>query len=387
MAGNDRPLNGLLLKEIAMRSYWAAALVLVMISAPAWAESPLAHVNVYASGKDGYHTFRIPAIEVAPDGTLLAFAEARKFNAGDPGYDNNEIDLVCKRSTDNGRTWSAMEVIEHAGERWSAANPATAVDRQTGQVWLLYLRCKPGRSTDTARPGTDDNQVLARWSADIGRTWSAPIDLTAATRDMKDPQWRTTVVGPGGMIQDSKGRLVAAAWRYAPFGVFAIFSEDHGHTWHRGQMVPNSKNLKGNENQVVELSDGRILMDFRNEGSPGRWMSESRDGGRTWSEPRVGLPVTPVCCAIERYTLKSAGDDRDRILWTGPKGPDRHNLVARVSYDEGRTFSSQRPIANEPAAYSDLAILKDKSAGVLWERGDYRYITFTRLTREFLEPK
>jgi hypothetical protein len=24
--------------------------------------------------------------------------------------------------------------------------------------------------------------------------------------------------------------------------------------------------------------------------------------------------------------------------------------------------------------------------GVLWERGDYRWITFTRFNREFLEP-
>ena len=370
-----------------MKTALPVVILLLAMSLPAWAAAPLAHINVYQSGKDGYHTYRIPALEVAPDGTLLAFAEARKFNAGDPGYDNNEIDLVCKRSSDNGRTWSAMQVIEHAGPRWSAANPAATVDRQTGRVWVLYLRCNPGRSTDTARPGTDDNQVLARWSADSGKTWSEPIDLTAATRDMKDPQWRTTVVGPGGMIQDSKGRLVAAAWRYAPFGVFAIFSEDHGRTWQHGQMVPDPKHIKGNENQVVELSDGRILMDFRGEGVAHRWMSESRDGGRTWSEPRAGLPVTPVCCAIERYSLKAAGDDRDRLLWTGPKGPGRHNLVARVSYDEGRTFPIERLIANEPAAYSDLAILKDKTAGVLWERGDYRYLTFTRLTREFLDSK
>jgi sialidase-1 len=370
-----------------MKRYCLAVLVLATMSAPAWAESPLAHVNVYESGKDGYHTYRIPALEVAPDGSLLALAEARKFNSGDPGYDNNEIDLVCKRSSDNGRSWSPMQVIEHAGDRWSAANPATAIDRETGQVWLLYLRCKPGRSTDTARARTDDNQVLARSSGDNGRTWSPAIDLTAATRDMKDPQWRTTVVGPGGMIQDGKGRLLAAAWRFAPFGVFAIFSEDHGQTWQHGQMVPDQNNRKGNENQVVELSDGRILMDFRAESIAHRWMTESRDGGRTWSEPRVGLPVTPVCCAIERYTAKSAGDDRDRILWTGPKGPGRRNLVARVSYDEGRTFANERLIAAEPAAYSDLAIMKDKTAGVLWERGNYRYITFTQLSREFLEPK
>jgi sialidase-1 len=251
-------------------------------------------------------------------------------------------------------------------------------------VWVLYLRCKPGGGTYVARPGTDDAQIHARFSDDNGQTWSAPMDLTAVSRDMKDPQWGITVVGPGGMIQDSKGRLIAAACRYAPFDVFAIFSEDHGRTWQRGQIVGGPR---GDEDQLIELSDGRILLDFRQQSGPHRWMAESCDGGRTWNKPRPGLPVSPVCCAIERYTLKSAGDDRDRILWTGLKGPERNNLVARLSYNEAQTFPIERLIAAEPAAYSDLAILRDKTAGVLWERGEYRYITFTQLTREFLEPK
>jgi sialidase-1 len=101
------------------------------------------------------------------------------------------------------------------------------------------------------------------------------------------------------------------------------------------------------------------------------------------------VAVNPVACAIERYTLKSAGDDRDRILWTGPKGPGRTNLVVLTSYDEGKRFVNERLIWKKEAAYSDLTILKDKTVGVLWERGDqrgYQFITFTRFNREFLEP-
>ena len=79
----------------------------------------------------------------------------------------------------------------------------------------------------------------------------------------------------------------------------------------------------------------------------------SADGGQTWSQPRAGEKVTPVCCAIQRITRKSGGDDRDRILWTGPKGPGRKNLVARLSYDEGETFTQEREIAPGYASYSD----------------------------------
>ncbi len=69
-----------------------------------------------------------------------------------------------------------------------------------------------------------------------------------------------------------------------------------------------------------------------------------------------------MACAIERYTLRAAGDDRNRILWTGPKtlgstvNPkwDDGRKNARLSYDEGRTFPIERLIATGPAAYSDM---------------------------------
>jgi sialidase-1 len=367
-----------------MEGHWIATLLALAVVGWAFAESTPKHVDVFAAGKDGYFAYRIPAIETAPDGSPVAFAEARKYNLADPGYGKQDIDLVLKRSTDAGATWSAMKVIEDPGELWSAANPATVLDRQTGRLWVLYLRCKPYRNTDTARPGTDDVQTFARFSDDNGLTWSEPMDLTGVARDLADKQWKCSVVGPGGAIQDRNGRLIAPVWK-ATWGDLAIFSDDHGRTWQRGQLVPGGK--AGNENQLVELADGRLLMDIRQVNGPHRWLATSGDGGRTWSDPRPGVPVTAVACAIERYTLKSAGDDRDRILWTGPKGPGRRNLVVRVSYDEGQTFPNERLISDQPAAYSDLTLLKDKSVGVLWERGDYKFITFTRFGRDFLEPE
>jgi sialidase-1 len=358
------------------------------LPAPGAADLEIRNTDVFTSGQDGYHTYRIPAIETAPDGTLLAFAEARKYNAGDPGMDKNDIDLVMKRSTDGGLTWSAMRVIEDPGEQWSAANPSTVVDRANGRIWLFYLRAKPGRSTGTARPGTDDMQTLARTSDDNGLNWSEPIDLTGVARDLSDARWRSSAIGPGGAIQSREGRLIAPVWKVDPFGVLAIFSDDHGRTWQRGDAVPGG--IGGDENQLVQLSDGRILMDFRQNSGPHRWVAVSKDGGKTWSEPRPGVTVSPVACAIARYTLRSAGDDRDRILFSGPKGPERTNLVIRTSYDEGQTFAAERSISEGYAAYSDITILKDGAVGVLWERGvqkGYQFITFTRLSRKFLESE
>ena len=95
--------------------------------------------------------------------------------------------------------------------------------------------------------------------------------------------------------------------------------------------------------------------------------------------------MTPVACAIERWTLAAAGQGRNRLLWSGPKGPDRKRLVVRTSVDEGQTFTDERVISEDFAAYSDLTVLKDGTAGILWERGverGYQYLTFTRLARE-----
>lgn len=341
--------------------------------------------DVFVSGQEGYKGFRIPDIEVAPDGALLAFAEARKSNLGDPGAKGNTIDLVMKRSTDGGAHWSALCVIEAPGELWSAANPATVVDRASGRILLFYVRCRPGASSSAAHPGSDDVRNLLRTSADGGLSWSEPQDLTEVSRDLKAPDWRSSFAGPGCAIQTRSGRLIVPMWKVdKPWGVFAIFSDDGGRTWSRGEAVPGGL---GDENQVVELADGKIMMDFRQRSGPNRWLALSSDGGRTWSAPRPGLAVTPCCCALARHALKSAGEGSGRLVWTGPLGPGRTKLVLRTSDDDGKTFPAEHLLSAEAAAYSDLAVLNDKSLGVLWERAGYKFITFTRVPRTVVEGK
>ena len=342
------------------------------------------HVDVFASGRDGYHTYRIPAVETAPDGSLLVFTEARKYNRHDPGMQGNDIDLVYKRSTDAGRTWSEMTVLDDPGERWSSCNPVTLLDRSAGRVWLFHNRTRPDRSSGSARVGTDDSQAWARYSQDNGRTWSEPMDLTGTARDVE--HWGSSFFGPGGAVQDAKGRLIVpvsqttgktdAEGRPAPspWTAFVIYSDDHGETWKRGQLASPATS----ENQLVELADGNLLMDARQDEGPTRRIFLSSDGGETWSPPRTGQVVPPIASAIERYSLVPAGADRNRILWTGPKGPGRQTLVLRVSYDEGETFTNERIISEEKAAYSDITLLQDRSIGVIWERGGYAFLTFSR---------
>ena len=139
---------------------------------------------------------------------------------------------------------------------------------------------RPGPAPTTCRP----------WPAvgdDNGLTWSEPIDLTKVARDYDDPAWQASVVGPGGAIQTRSGRLVAPVWKVKPYGVLAIFSDDHGQTWQRGSLMPGDHG--GDEDQIVELVDGRLLLDIRQETGPNRFLATSSDAGQTWSDPRPGV--------------------------------------------------------------------------------------------------
>src|SRR5947209_18625494 len=75
------------------------------------AAEPVSQADVFVHGRDGYHTYRIPALLVTPKSTVLAFCEGRKNGAGDAGA----IDVVLKRSFDGGQTWQPMQTVADDG--------------------------------------------------------------------------------------------------------------------------------------------------------------------------------------------------------------------------------------------------------------------------------
>jgi len=352
--------------------------------------TPLYRTDAFSRGDDGYSLFMNPVLEFLPDDSLILFADAYIPNATDPDYQTPTIRLVYKRSGDNGLTWGPLAILDDPGELRGAFNPSVVVDWHTGRLWVIYLVNTAGRTGFTAQPGSRDMETFARFSDDNGLTWSGRVDLTALARDMADPAWTGSVTGPGGAIQTVKGRLLVPVWK-TPWADFTLYSDDHGTTWQRGQPVPNPAG--GNENQLVELPDGRVLMDIRQMETPHRWLAESTDGGETWSVPRPFFTMTTVRTAFERYRYQTDDGGRDCILWTGPTGVplafadmqgtfSRWILALKVSGDGGRTFPFVYVISNEAASYSDMAILGDNTVGVAWEQGDQtpdESITFTRL--------
>src|SRR5262249_30310020 len=160
------------------------------------------HTPLFISGKEGYHTFRIPALLVTPGGTILAFCEGRKKGRGDSG----DIDVVLKRSTDGGKTWKALQVIADDGGN-TVGNPCPVVERSTGTIWLLLTHNLGKDNERTIRDGSSKGtrRVWVMKSTDEGATWSKPADITNA---VKKKTWTWYATGPGVGIQLTSGRLV-----------------------------------------------------------------------------------------------------------------------------------------------------------------------------------
>lgn len=351
-------------------------------------------VAVFTSGKDGYHTYRIPALLTTQKGTLLAFCEGRKSGRSDSG----NIDLLLKRSEDGGRTWSKQQIVWDDGNN-TCGNPCPVQDRETGMIHLLltWNRGDDRESAIKKNTSKDTRRVFVATSGDDGKTWS---DARQITDTAKRDEWRWYATGPGIGIQLEKGpaagRLVVPCDHSVVtpndpdgYNSHVIISDDHGKTWRIGGVIKP----KVNECQIVELADGTLLMNMRNydRSKTTRAIATSSDGGLSFSpvshDPAL---VEPICQAsFLRYTLESQRG-RNRLLFSNPARPksgDRREMTVRLSYDEGKTWPVSRILHAGPAAYSCLAVLPDANIACLYEAGKnnpYETITFAVLTLDWL---
>lgn len=349
----------------------------------------LTSTHVFISGQNGYHTYRIPSLVVTARGTLLAFAEGRKGGRGDAG----DIDLLCRRSPDQGRTWNATQTLWDDGPH-TCGNPCAVLDRETGTLWLLmtWNRGDDPESKIIAQESHDTRRVFVAYSTDDGLTWSEPREITA---EVKAPDWTWYATGPGAGIQmergPHRGRLVIpcdhieAGTRH--YYSHVIFSDDHGHTWQRGGSTPRHQ---VNECEVAERSDGSLLLNMRNydRRQQTRQQAVSSDGGFTWTEQHhVPELIEPICQAsLRRYRWPDA-NQRSVLLFTNPASAQRERLTVRASFDEGRTWPVSRLLDPRPSAYSCLAVLPDQTVGLLYETGNaspYESLVFARFPLEWL---
>lgn len=336
---------------------------------------------VFLPGADGYQSYRIPSVIVTKKGTVLAFAEGRVKGASDTG----DIDLLLKRSTDGGRTFSPQQVVWNDAEN-TCGNPCPVVDQKTGTIWLLMTH-NLGTDHESAiknRTAAGTRTVWVTKSDDDGATWSKPLDITATT---KKPEWTWYATGPGAGIQMRSGRMVIPCdHRNDAEYSHVIYSDDQGASWKLGGVSDPG----GNECEVVELTNGSLLLNMRNyrPQKSSRAIATSTDAGVTWSSSKLDpVLIEPTCQAsIRRHSWPEQG--KSRVLFSNPAAQKaRENLTVRISYDECQTWAVSKILHAGPAAYSSLAVLPDGNILCLFEKGEkkpYEQITLARFDLEWL---
>ncbi len=345
---------------------------------------------LFESGTEGYACFRIPAIVTTTEGTILAFAEGRKKGCSDTG----DIDLVMKRSEDNGQTWSKLMVIRDDGEQ-VCGNPAPVVDELTGSIHLLSTwnlgedherDIIEGKSHDTRR-------VVVMSSTDEGLSWSEPREITAS---VKKENWTWYATGPCHGIQlqrgAHKGRLLiscdhieAGSKKYFSH---SIYSDDQGLNWKLGGSTPLDQ---VNECTMAELSDGKVMLNMRNydRSQKSRKVSFSEDGGLTWGPVFSDtILVEPICQASLLMVFAEAGEKHTLLFLNPADANKRQNMTLRASWDDGATWPGMLVLQAGPAAYSDLTRLANGNLGCFYEAGNsspYEGIVFREVPWQDIE--
>ncbi|MBT5187233.1 MAG: exo-alpha-sialidase [Kordiimonadaceae bacterium] len=323
--------------------------------------------TLYKQGDYGYACFRIPTVITTNDGSILAFAEARKMGCSDTG----NIDIVLRKSIDNGETWSDVKIVWDDGDNVSG-NPSPVIDRETGDIHLLstWNNGQDKEADIIALKSIDTRRVFHQVSSDDGENWSAAKDITQTT---KLSNWTWYATGPVHGIQLSKGpnkgRMIIASDHIEAhtdkYYSHIIYSDDHGDTWQLGGSSPNDQ---VNESTVAELNNGDLILNMRNydrQDAQVRQIAISKDAGMTWQDQRYDRALPEPQCQGALLTTKN-----DLLLFTNPADSNnRVNMTLSISRDQGKTWPDKITLFDKHAAYSDLTELKDDRIIVLFEAG------------------
>ena len=350
------------MKSVNIILICASALSSVIAPLTAEDQEPF-HYEIRPLFENGKHLgkvyrFRNVGLIQCPNGDLLAFVEARYGVS-----DHSQKDVLMRRSTDRGITWGPYEAVwghleeDHAG--WK--DPAPVVDETTGRLFYFM------------NTNESEKRLFYITSDDSGYTWSDPIRIPDSLLRPEWKRWRNNP-GPGiqlkvGTYKDRMlipGHIVTHEDRH--FSV-VWYSDDHGESW----QVSETAVQGSDEVSIVELSDGRVLMNIRSHGEldPGldpdyRNFMYSDDGGESWYglETIRDLPWESGHGSITRMDTK----DGTRLFAFHPVVFKRRDLTCFVSYDEGKTWPFRRVI-HEAGGYSSVVVMDNYDIALAHNHG------------------
>ena len=355
-------------------------------------------VRLASPGLAGFNCHRIPALTTATNGWIIAAWDGRPDTCQDAPQANS---IVYRISKDGGKSWTPI-MTALAGTPGAAkvgySDPSFVVDRTTGTIFLFSVKSydaglfQSQLGTDPAARNILHAHVVE--SHDNGETWTNPRTITDQVTAGHTGEWFTRFASSGEGIQlrygAHAGRLIQQ-YAVANSGstslmAVSVYSDDHGVTWKPGAPTEGS----ADENKVAELSDGRLLLNSRTQGTAGQRLEAiSYDGGQTWGPFRHNWDLTDPrnnASIVRAYPDAPEGSARARILLfsNADSSSARANGTIRVSYDDGFTWNEGKVFESGEMAYSTLHPLGDGTWGLLYESGGYKNIEFMRVDAAYL---
>lgn len=299
--------------------------------------------------KDGFN-YRCPGIVITKKGTLIAYCEKR---AGI--RDRVSMDIVYKRSTDNGRTWSNNYVLADGINNNSTMDNPVMVVGDDGRIHCIY--------TKNVGKKLKNGYIAYTYSDDDGLTWTKPKDISAET---KPDERGLFAPGPGHGIQLNNGTILIPVWYSLkrdpddsndafPSVVSTLYSLDNGKTWLMGKSIYGADNLiNPNESTLVELSNGSVMINIRSETKNYlRAVSISSDGYSNWAEPYFDKKLqSPACfgslCKFDEWVLFVSP------IFDSKKPKSRERVSIKISNDDGGSWFKEKRLITSKGAYTDI---------------------------------
>ena len=353
--------------------------------------------------------YRIPALAVTKDGTLIAVADYRHSGTDIGVTDKGRIDLHYRLSYDNGNTWTdVMPLIEGKGAQSpdfmnvGFGDPCIVADRESNRVLLLSCAGNVSFQNGTRK----NHQNIARfYSEDGGKTWSAPEDIAESIYSQFDETRygpvRSMFVASGRIFQSptvkvgNYYRLYCAVLirdKYAKHMNYVLYSDDFGGEWKiLGDANTPAVYDTADEPKVEELPDGSILISSRYNGgryynmflfddantAQGQWLTKAFSGASNNgvvsadNSTNGEVMVLPVVRTADNKAMHL-------LLQSLPLGPQRKNvgiyykeLADQMDYLDpafiAENWDGVLQVTTLNSAYSTMAWQRDNRLGFLYE--------------------
>ena len=316
--------------------------------------------------------YRIPGITVSEKNTIIAVADYRKDSYEDVGFAGSKaIDIVVRRSTDGGINWGTEITI-----------PPIASDNKNAHGDSLFFSCVNddlvvlcAAGGGYAREIGGQSKIMISRSTDDGLNWSDWELAKGNINDfgqglLKDYDRGFAASGTGARLANGTlmgAMLVNKGTKNNTAAAVVIVSTDNGHTWTVRSIAKRKLGTQDEPKVVTQLNDGRILLSVRS----GNWRATVKnrvwfrsmgDIGSSWEEITPNGNFYDGACNAEGilFTSIKEGYSRNRLIHLAlDSNPDRRNLTAFISYDEGESWKKLRVLNSGRAGYSALARLKD----------------------------